>query len=167
MRMLIGVAALGVLTSAGMLRAQTDGAGKLNTQWKCAAPSPVHALPVGDMADHAYAVQQGKCTATKGEIAGVKDQDGASTEFAEVMGNNGKGHGVFVSTLANGDKITYDYTFTGVSSNNMLQSGSNKWTMTGGTGKFKGIKGSGTCSGKGGSDGSAVFDCVGTYTIAK
>lgn len=167
MRTLIGVAALGALASAGMLHAQTADAAKLNTQWKCTAPNPVHALPVGDTADHAYVVQQGKCTATKGEIAGVMDKDGASTEFAEVTGNNAKGHGVFVSTLANGDKITYDYTFTGVSSKNAFQSGSNKWTMTGGTGKFKGIKGSGTCSGKGGSDGSAVFDCVGTYTIAK
>jgi hypothetical protein len=167
MRMLIGVAALGVLASAGMLHAQTAGAAKLDTQWKCGAPSPMHALPVGDTADHAYVVQQVKCTATKGEIAGVKEKEGASTEFAEAMGNNGKGHGVFVSTLANGDKITYGYTFTGVSSNKVFQSGSNKWTMTGGTGTFKGITGSGTCSAKGGSDGSAVFDCVGTYTIAK
>lgn len=167
MQTVIGVVALGVLASAGMLHAQTAGTAKVNTQWKCAAPNPVHALPVGDAADHAYVVQQGKCTATKGDIAGVNEKDGATTEFAEAMGNNGKGQGVFVSTLANGDKITYGYTFTGVSSNKVLQSGSNKWTMTSGTGKFKGITGSGTCSGKGGSDGSAVFDCVGTYTLAK
>ena len=167
MRTLIGVAALGALASAGMLHAQTAGAAKLNTQWKCAAPNPVHALPAGDTADHAYVVQQAKCTATKGEIGGVMEKEGASTEFAEPKGDNATGHGVFVATLANGDKITYSYTFTGVSSKNVFQSGSNNWKMTGGTGKFKGITGSGTCSGKGGSDGSAVFDCTGTYTIAK
>jgi hypothetical protein len=167
MRMMIGVVGLGFFASAGMLHAQTAGAGKLNTQWNCAAPDPVHALPVGDTADHVYVVQQTKCTATKGEIAGVTEKEGASTEFAEGMRNNAKGQGVFVATFANGDKITYAYTFTGVSSGNDFQSGSNTWTMTGGTGTFKGIKGSGTCSGKPGSGGSSVFDCVGTYTVAK
>jgi len=167
MRTLIGVAALGVLASAGILHAQTAGAAKVNTQWKCTAPNPAHALPVGDTADHAYVVQQVKCTATKGEIAGVMDKEGTATEFAEANGDKGTGHGVFISTLANGDKITYSYTFTGVSSKKVLQSGSNKWTMTGGTGRFKGITGSGTCSAKGAGDGSAVFDCMGTYTVAK
>lgn len=165
--MLIGMVAVGVLAAAGMLQAQMTGAGKVDTQWNCAAPSPVHALPVGDAADHAYVVQQVKCTATRGEVAGVKDKDGMATEFAEGMGDNAKGHGIFVSTLANGDKITYSYTFTGVSKNKMLQSGSNKWTMTGGTGTFKGITGSGTCTAKGGAGGSAIFDCTGTYTAAK
>ena len=167
MRKLLLTAALCVLVPATLLRAQAPAAGKVDTQWKCAAPNPVHALPVGDVADHAYAVQQGKCTAAKGEVAGVKEKDGASTEFVESTGNNGKGHGIFVATLASGDKIMYSYTFTGVSANNIPVSGSNKWTMTGGTGKFKGITGSGTCAGKGNSDGSAVYDCAGTYTMAK
>ena len=49
----------------------------------------------------------------------------------------------------------------------MLESGSNKWTVTGGTGQFKGMKGSGTCKGKGNPDGSADFTCTGAYTLAK
>ena len=167
MRTLLGVPALCVLVAAAMPQAQTAGSGKVDSQWKCAAPSPVHALPVGDAAGHAYVVQQAKCTATKGEIAGVKEKDGTSTEFMEASGNEAKGHGIFVETLANGDTITISYTFTGMSSNDVLESGSNKWTVAGGTGKLKGMKGSGTCSGKGAGDGSAVFDCTGTYTLAQ
>lgn len=167
MRKFLWISALCVLVSAALIHAQTAGAGKVDSQWKCAAPTAMHALPVGDAPDHAYVVQQGTCTAAKGEIAGVKEKDGTSTEFMEATGNDGKGHGIFVETLTSGDKIMYSYTFTGVSANKVFQSGSNKWTITGGTGKLKGLTGSGTCKGKGNSDGSAVYDCVGTYTAAK
>ena len=37
-------------------------------------------------------------------------------EFFEGMGTNAKGHGIFVETLANGDKVYLNYTFTGTSS---------------------------------------------------
>lgn len=166
MRKSVFILALGVAISAGLLHAQTAVTGKVSTQWNCAAPNPMHAVPVGDSADHAYIVQQSKCTAAKGEIAGVKDKDGVATEFAEGMGANVKGHGIFVATAASGDKIVYSYTFTGATKDKM-NTGSNKWTMTSGTGKFKGITGSGTCTGKGPEGGSAIYDCVGTYTLGK
>jgi hypothetical protein len=168
MRKLLLIPALFVVASAAVLLAQTAApAGKLDTQWKCAPPNPIHALPVPDAANHSYVIQQGKCTAAKGEVAGIKEKEGSSTEFMEGTGDNGKGHGIFVATYANGDKITYTYTFTGVSKNNMLVSGGNKWTMGGGTGKFKGITGSGTCTAKGTGDGGGVYDCIGTYTMGK
>jgi hypothetical protein len=170
MRKLLWTAALAVLAMVGMvsmLDAQAGVAGKVDTQWKCTAPNPMHALPVGDAPDHAYVVEQSKCTAAKGEVGGVKEKDGVGTEFAEVTGNTAKGHGIFVATLASGDKIVYSYTFTGVSKDNKFVSGSNKWTMTSGTGKFKGVTGSGTCTAKGAGDGSGTYDCVGTYTMPK
>ena len=48
-----------------------------------------------------------------------------------------------------------------------MQSGSNKWQATGGTGKFKGINGSGTCTGTGNADGSTTWTCTGTYSLPK
>jgi hypothetical protein len=157
--------AVALSASASVSFAQTSG--KISLTWKCTAPSPVHALPVGDSPDHAYIVEQAKCTTTNGEIAGVKQKEGIPTEFLDATGPNAKGHGVFVETLENGDKITYSYELTGVSKNKVLESGSNKWTVTSGTGKFKGMKGSGTCQAKGNADGSADFTCTGTYTLAK
>jgi hypothetical protein len=147
--------------------AQTPASGKTASSWKCAAPNPVHALPVGDEPNHMYVVEQVQCTATKGEIAGVKEKEGTGTEFAEVTGDTSKGHGVFVETLANGDKAFVSYTFTGTSKNNVMVSGSNKWTFTGGTGMLKGATGGGTCTAKGNGDGTANFECSGTYTLAR
>jgi hypothetical protein len=114
-----------------------------------------------------YVVEQTKCTATRGEIAGVAEKEGTATEFAEVVGDKASGHGVFVETLANGDKIHVTYTFDGTSKNNVFQSGSNKWTVAAGTGMFKGAKGGGTCTAKGNPDGTTAFECSGTYTLGK
>ena len=108
-----------------------------------------------------------QCTATKGEIAGVKEKEGTGTEFAEVTGDTSKGHGVFVETLDNGDKAFVSYTFTGTSKNKLMVSGSNKWTFTGGTGMLKGVKGNWTCTAKGNGDGTANFECNGSYTLGK
>jgi hypothetical protein len=97
----------------------------------------------------------------------VKEKEGTATEFAEAKGDASTGHGIFVETLANGDKAFVSYTFTGTSKNNQMVSGTNKWTITGGTGVLKGAKGSGTCTAKGNPDGTANFECAGTYTLAK
>ena len=75
--------------------------GKVDVQWKCTPPNPMNAVPVPDSADHAYIVESFNCTATKGEIGGVKQKSGTATDFMEATGNNAKGHGVFVETLAN------------------------------------------------------------------
>jgi hypothetical protein len=166
-RKLLLIPAFVVVASVVGVLAQTPAAGKVDTQWKCTPPNPMNAIPIGDAPDHAYVIQQSKCTAAKGEIAGVKNKDGVATEFMEGKGDTGSGHGIFIETFASGDKITYTYTFSGVSKNHMLVSGSDKWTMTEGTGKFKGIKGSGTCAAKGNPDGSGVYDCMGTYTVGK
>jgi hypothetical protein len=147
--------------------AQTPTSGKAATTWNCAAADPAHALPVGDAPDHMYVVEQLKCTASKGEIAGVKQQEGTATEFVEVMGDKSKGQGMFVETLANGDKGFYSYTFTGMSKDKMMVSGTNKYTLTGGTGMLKGAKASGACTAKGNPDGTATFECTGTYSLAK
>jgi len=155
---------LAVISVGSVSFAQTN---KISTVWKCAAPNPANALPVGDAPDHAYVVEQTKCTTTSGEVGGVKQKEGMATEFADAMGANSKGHGVFVETLANGDKIFYNYEFTGTSKDNKFDTGANKFTIASGTGQFKSIKGSGSCRAKGSPDGTAEFTCTGTYTMAK
>jgi hypothetical protein len=150
--------------AAGLAAAQ----GKVSSAWDCSKPSDTHSINVGDKANHAYAISQFKCTASKGELAGVKDKEGTGTEFDDVSGMGSKGHGIFVETMANGDQIHYTFTNTAsMAKDGSMQSGSNKWQMTGGTGKFKGISGNGSCKGKGSADGSSHWDCSGTYTKGK
>lgn len=141
--------------------------GKVENGWACGKPAMANTIEVGDKANHAYAIDQIKCTSTKGEIAGVKEREGTGTEFAEVTGNNSKGHAVWVEIMDNGDKIYATYQPTITLKDGQMQSGSDQWQYTGGTGKFKGIKGSGTCTGKGGADGTSDWTCAGTYTIPK
>jgi hypothetical protein len=172
MRTLMSVVITAFALVVGLAHLQARGqatptSGQLASSWTCAAPNPMHAVPVGDAPDHVYVVEQAKCTATKGEVGGIAEKEGTATEFADVRGEKATGHGVFVETLANGDTLYLTYTFEGTSKDKVLQSGTNKWRLTNGTGKFKGAKGGGTCTGKGNADGSANYECRGTYTLAK
>ena len=143
------------------------GAQAVNVTWKCTPQGAPTALQVGDAAGHAYVLDQQNCTALKGSIGGVKQKEGMATEFAEATGDNAKGHGIFVETLSSGDKIHYTYIFTGVSKDGKPVSGADKWTAVGGTGKFKGATGSGTCKGTGSPDGSTTYECTGHITAGK
>ena len=141
--------------------------GKVENGWACGKATMANSIEIGDTPGHAYAIDQIKCTSTKGEIGGVKEKEGTGTEFAEVTGNSSKGHGVFVETMANGDKINFTYQTTATIKDGKMESGSDKWQAIGGTGKFKGIKASGTCKGTGSADGSSNWSCSGTYTLPK
>ncbi len=140
--------------------------GKTNVQWKCDKPSDQHSIAVGDKPGHAYAIEQIKCTALKGDIAGNKMKSGVGTEFLYIKGDSVTGHGEFVESMANGDKNVYKYEFSGTTKNGAFQSGTNKWSLIEGGGKMKGGKASGTCTAKGNPDQSTSFDCMGTYTPA-
>jgi hypothetical protein len=142
---------------------------KLASQWNCGKPSEAHAIDVGDQPNHSYAISKTTCKSTKGEVGGVKEQEGVGTQFNESTGDSTQWHGVFVVTMANGDKLHYAYSNkgAGTTKDGNFQSGSNKWSMVGGTGKFAGAKGEGTCQGKGSADGSVTWDCEGAYTLAK
>ena len=162
MRKLVLVCGFSFL-SASMALAQ----GPVAVQWNCAQPAPVNSLDAGDQPNHVFSISKVKCTAAKGEIAGVKQREGVGTEFHEVKGTSDQFHGVYVETLANGDKITYTYKGTATVKAGGLESASNIWSATSGTGKFKGIKASGTCKAVGKPDGTSTFDCSGNYSIPK
>ena len=163
MRKLAVVVCLVCVLSAVAL---AQAAGKTNVQWKCDKPSVQHSIPVGDKPDHAYAIDQIKCTAVKGDIKGNKMKSGTGTEFLYVTGDKVTGHGEFVENMENGDKNVYKYEFTGTSKNGAFEGGSNKWWLVDGGGKMKGGKANGTCKAKGNSDQTVSFDCMGTYTPA-
>lgn len=150
-----------------LFASMTLAQGKVDSQWNCAKAADGHSINVGDQPNHAYAIAQFNCTARKGEVEGLKEKEGTGTEFDDVKGSTAKVHGVFVETLSNGDKLHINYQGAGTLENGQVQSESSAWTVTSGTGKFKGAKGKGTCKGKGNPDGSSTFDCMGEYTLAK
>jgi len=67
--------------------------------------------------------------------------------------------------MDNADKVYY--TYEGSASTDLTKPFSIKWKILSGTGKYKGIKGSGTCSAKPNADGSVDDTCTGTYSLGK
>lgn len=158
-RIVLGVCVLFLSGTAAMAQ------GKVATMWNCSKPSVEHKIDAADAANHTYWIGQISCNATKGMVEGVKEKSGAAAEFREVSSNTMRWHGQFTATMENGDKVFYSYSGSGSITPGAALT--NKWTITGGTGKMKGMKGSGSCSGKAGADGSGSWDCTGTYTAGK
>jgi len=142
--------------------------GKISSEWKCEGkPVDQHSIAVPDRDGHSYNVSQGKCSSEKGAMNDDKEQEGTYTEFGDMKGNSVHNHGVFVVTLASGDKVFYDFHGTQTWKEGKLESGLNKWMLAGGTGKYKAAKGEGSCKGMANPDGTSTWNCDGTYAETK
>ena len=159
MRKLLLVA-FSLLVSGSAAMAQN----KVDTKWHCPKQSADHKFDVGDVPDHSYKILQGACNATSSD-SGFAEKTGDYTEFQETWKASISLHGRFNVTMDNGDKH-YD-TYEASVSTDITKPASNKWKILSGTGKYKGIKGSGTCSGKYNADGSSDWECTGTYSMGK
>jgi hypothetical protein len=146
----------------------TTAQNKISSQWKCEGkPSEEHNIAVGDHEGHAYAISKGTCTPEKGAMGDAKEQEGTYTQVADVKGEAVRNHGIFVVTLASGDKVFYNYGGTQTVKDGKFESGTNTFTLEGGTGKFDGVKGKGGCKGTGNADGSSTWKCEGTYFVGR
>jgi hypothetical protein len=130
---------------------------KIDSKWHC-KQTEEQKYDIGDQPDHVYAIAKGTCDASS---SSVNEKSGAWTEMAERWKSSGASHGRFTSTTDSGDKIYYSYEVT---ASFAKKTGENKLKITGGTGKYKGIKGSETCSGTFGDDNTSDWTCAGTYT---
>jgi len=159
MRKLLLVA-VASLVSGSVAMAQ----GKVDTKWHCPKPAAEHKVDVGDVPDHSYSIVQGTCDAASSD-SGFKEKAGAYTAFQEMWKASSTSHGRFNVTMDNGDKVYY--TYEGSAPNDIAKPAANKWKILNGTGKSKGIKGSGTCSGTRTADGNSDWECTGTYSMGK
>ena len=147
--------------------APTAAQTKFSMSGKCGKADVQQAVPAADAPNHMMTVAQGKCLPVKAaEIGGSPATEGAFAEHGEVTGEKGQVWGMYVDTLANKEKVYYRYEGTAVMKDGALQTMQNKWQIVGGSDKLKGIKGQGTCTGKGTPDGGLTFDCQGEYTLA-
>jgi hypothetical protein len=135
---------------------------KIDTKWHCPKATTEQKLDVGDTPDHSYWIGQGSCTATSSD-GDLKEKSGQFTEFHETWKASFTFHGRYNATTDNEDKVFY--TYEGTASTDPAKPAANKWKVVSGTGKYKGIKGSGSCSGKGNADGSFDWHCTGTYSM--
>jgi len=150
-----------VALAVAMASAQT----KTSISGTCSKPDLQQSVPTGDQPGHAFTLAQGKCT-SKGEVGGAMSKEGAFSEHGDVTPTHMKNWGVFVETYDSGDKIFYNYQGIGAMKDGAFRTGTNKYQISGGTGKMKGIKGSGTCKLTGTADGGTDYLCTGEYTLA-
>ena len=138
---------------------------KMTVSGTCSKPDVQQSVPAGDKDGHMFTLEQGKCTA-EGKIGTAAGKDGVYATHGDMTATRSKASGLFSETLDSGDKVFYTYTETIAVKAGAPQSGSNTWQIAGGTGKMKGIKGSGTCKVTGTADGGIKYSCSGTYTMA-
>ncbi len=150
--------ALAFLGSASLTMAQS----KIDTKWHCPKATSEQKLDVGDVPDHIYWIGQGTCDATSSD-GDLKEKSGMFTEFHDQWKASFNFHGYYNATTDGGDKVHYKY--EGSASTDTTKPASNKWKIVSGTGKNKGIKGSGTCAGTPSGDGSYDWTCTGTYSM--
>jgi len=133
---------------------------KIDTRWSCMKPTENPMLEVGDAPAHQYGLAKGTCKAAS---SGSGEKSGAYAEVQEMWKESVKVHGHFIVTMDNGD--TVHYTYEGTGSPDPKKPMANKWKIESGTGKHKGMKGAGSCSGKQNADGSSDWTCTGTYSM--
>jgi len=151
--------AFSLLVSGSAAMAQN----KVDTKWHC-PKSPDHNFDVGDVPGHSYALLQGECSGTQG-ADGLAEKTGDYTEFQERWKASYTNHGRFNVTVDNGDKVYY--TYEGSAPTDTTKPATNKWKILSGTGKQKGITGSGGCTGTRNADGSSDWHCTGTYSMGQ
>ncbi len=158
------LAFLAALSLATVAAAQNKVSGTV----QCAKPDEEHTLDVGDRPHHSFRIGKGKCTWTKPlEIAAIHSKEDVGTDFAEISGNTFREHGYVVNTWDNGDKSYVRTQGSATLKDGTPQSAQGTWNFTGGTGKFRGIKGKGTYKGKAGADGSMTYEVEGEYELPK
>jgi hypothetical protein len=139
------------------LAATTSAQTKNSFSGKCDNPDVTQSIPAGDAEGHTFSLASAKCTAT-GNVNGMAAKDGVYAEHQDVTAKQVKAWGVYVESFEGGDKIFYNYQSV---LPEKAASGTNKYQIIGGTGKMKGIKGSGNCMLDAGN-----YACTGEYTVA-
>jgi len=150
-----------VALAVAMASAQT----KATMSGKCGKPDVQQSIPAGDQQGHVFVLAQGTCTVT-GDVGGAAAKEGDYSEHGDMTATHMKNWGVYTVTFDSGDKVYYNYQSTGIMKNGALLTETNKYQAIAGTGKMKGIKGTGGCTLTPTSDSGVDYTCTGDYTLA-
>jgi len=99
------------------------------------------------------------------EIEGMHSKEGSDISSADVMGSTINERGYHSASMDNGDKFTVEFQGTTKANKDGSAVMNGKWRFVSGTGKLKGIKGSGIYKGTGSADGTGNVDVQGEYSM--
>jgi hypothetical protein len=151
---------------AFMLASAVGAQTKLTGTVTCAKPDPSYTIEVGDQPGHVYSLDKSSCSwGADTLINGMKITADTGTGTSESTATKTTSNGSRMATMENGDKF-----FASVHDSSPIKDGkptniAGTFTINGGTGKLKGIKGHGTYTVTLGADGTATVAVTGEYTI--
>jgi hypothetical protein len=137
---------------------------RVDTKWVCEKPSPFYTVAVGDAPNHTFTIFKVSCKSVTTDANFPEDKTDY-TEFQEMQDGSVSVHGRMNVAMKNGDKVYYS--FEGSFSTDTTKPFSQRWKLESGTGRFKSIGGSGTCSGMVHTDGTGDMECIGRFSIGK
>ena len=99
-------------------------------------------------------------------LTDISSRDAAGTLHSQVTGNKSQDTGQLLIDMNNGEQVTMKLAGTSVlDTDGTPRSRQGNWTITDGTGVFKGIMGQGTYTGQPRASGGVTFDIQGTYDL--
>ena len=151
---------------AFMLASAVSAQTKFSGTAQCAKPDPNYTIEVGDQPGHTYTLEKDSCKWTSGtEINGLKIGDDNGVGTGEGWATKMTSSGSRVATMDNGDKMFVSTKDSTPVKDKMPTNIAGTFTITGGTGKLKGIKGHGTYKVTPAADGTASVTIDGEYTM--
>jgi hypothetical protein len=151
-----------LLTLAAAASGQTKVTGTLS----CSKPDTAYSIDVGDRTGHSISISKFACTwTTPMDYGDVQAKDGHDVAYGDASGAKVRSSGYHVSNLSNGDKIYVRFQGIDTRMDGKPVTTEGTWNYTGGTGKFKGIKGKGTYKGKADASGTMASDVEGEYEL--
>jgi hypothetical protein len=138
---------------------------KISDKLTCAKPSVRQMAGDGSQS---IMFTKSSCTwATPFVIGGNKANETVDAAIADMSGSTAKNHGYSTMVMDNGDSTFVRYEGTMQMKKDGSGTYKGTWKYVRGTGKFRGIKGSGTYKGAGATDGTGWADVTGHYSLAK
>jgi len=100
-------------------------------------------------------------------MEGVSSRDDILSLFTDARVDGVSDHGYNIVVMSNGDKILMHYAGSAKKDGRSAGSGEGSFALSGGTGKFLGIYGSGTVVSRSANDGRMIIRIEGQYTLPK
>src|SRR5205809_5454567 len=154
-------------TPSSVMAATTGAQTKISGTMQCNKPEPAYGIEVGDRPGHAMLLVKESCAWTGPDIGGEKTKDHSVIGSLEVTATRTAASGIGVATMESGDKTFSTFHGTASVKDGKREDEHGTWSFTGGTGKFKGIKGKGTYKTTANADGTATVEIEGEYELAQ
>ena len=146
-----------------VIAATTGAQPKISGTMECNKPEPAYSIEVGDRPGHIMLLVIQACAWTGPDIGGEKMNDHYVTGSLDVTATRTAASGTGVSTMESGDKTFSTFHGTASVKDGKREDKHGTWSFTGGTGKFKGLKGNGTAN----ADGTGTVEIEGEYELAQ